>query len=191
MALQEASVIAHSETLDTLRLQAVDAVLSAVSDEADDLLGQAYYTQLERNQIWQGYASEYSHVGRRGVSDLLGPESRLAHPSIGSVPEKLGHLILGAVGHEVSCRARIYQANLPANLMADTSLHDFDERSLMQRTANTWDQLPSDIHRYSLDMLGQITREILFANAMFRVVQERNTFVETIREQRQGATAGH
>lgn len=190
MAIQEAPIAAHSETLDALRFQAVDAVLSAVSDEVNDaLVRRTYYTPLERNPIWQAYASEYSHVGRREVIDLLGPESRLAHPSIGSVPEKLGHLVLGAVAHEVASRAVIYEAYIPEPLMSETVLQEFEERSLLQRIAGTWDQLPSDEYRYNLNALGQITRETMFANAMFRLIQERNIFVDNIRENRQQATA--
>jgi hypothetical protein len=191
MDRHEATLSTPSETLDMLRFQAVDAVLSAVSDEADDsFVRRTYYTPLQRNQIWQAYASEYSFVARGEVVTLLGPESRLAHPSIGSVPEKLGQLMLGVIGHEVACRAAIYQGRLPEQVMTDTALQDFDERSLLQRVSATWDQLPSDEHRYGLSTLGQITRETVFANAMFRLVHERNTLVETVREQHEEVTAG-
>lgn len=191
MDRHEATLMTPSETLDMLRFQAVDAVLSAVSDEADDsLVRRTYYTPLQRNQVWQAYASEYSFVARSEVVTLLGPESRLAHPSIGSVPEKLGQLVLGVIGHEISSRADIYQDHVPEQAMAETALQDFEERSLLQRVSATWDQLPSDEYRYGLNTLGQIARETVFANAMFRLVHERKTLVESVREQPQEVTAG-
>lgn len=170
----------HQDPLAELRNQATDAVLSAVIDDTDELLTVGhYYSYAERSGLWQDYASEYSHIRRVELVASLEPEAKLQHPAQGDIRSMVGGMVLGIIGREIDLRTTAYSQVVPADTVPDIQLCDIDKQGIRGRFANSWQQLDSNA-KYSPNALGQVSREILFANALFRLMRERERLAEAL-----------
>lgn len=168
------------DPLAELRTQATDAILSAVIDTTDEPLAvNHYYAYSERSSLWQNYASEYSHIRRVELVDSLEPEVKLQHPAQGDIRSIVGGMVLGVISREIDLRTAAYSQAIPLDTMPDIQLSDIDKQGIRGRFANSWQQLDSNA-KYSPNALGQVSREILFANALFRLMREREHLAEAL-----------
>ena len=178
------------DPLAELRTQATDAVLSAVIDDTDELLTVGhYYPYQERSGLWQDYASEYSHVRRVELVASLEPEAKLQHPARGDIRGLVGGMVLGVIGREIDLRTAAYGQVIPAGTMPDIQLSDIDKQGIRGRFANSWQQLDRTA-QHSPNALGQVSREIIFANALFRLMRERGRLAEALDPPEDLATNG-